>query len=643
MNRIAIQFLIAFSALLGVQSTPNDGLSDWQIIQNWQADGKYDKFIAASINLSHQCQGAPDSFLEIPMIIHGTHVLTMNGHVLVQFGQENFQSFRSFYGAPRLSCHLILDAMEEGADNRVVWSVVSYTKYFARFNFFPRLIQSSSLHNVFSEVLHVIGAGAAMVMALFSLTMFFGKVGRQLTYSLALSCVFAAIYFGLSTAGLFGMSLPMLEAHRWADVSVWLSIGLFVNALRVEGLLGSHFFRFYFVNVVVGIVIILFGDSGDVIQLGTTFPFAASALMLVILLVRTIGDILTGSQIRRRRILHAWSLGSFVLACFNEMFVVSGIYSGVPLLPMGFMAGTFFLVLAVNERIMEAYAERDYLRANLEIEVEKKTVELKKKTNELESAMVSLKSTQAELVQSAKLASLGTLSAGIAHEINNSLNYVNGALRPLEKKIDQLFLKNSSGVAIDGGERKKLAQLIDVMKEGLNLTLEIIKSLRTYTGLNQAKFNDVNLRSIVSSSLTILKTKTRGKIDVKVDIPEDLVVFGSVVGINQILMNLISNSIDAMDNGGELEIGAKVIDDQWIEVKISDTGRGMDAKTQERIFEPFYTTKEVGSGTGLGMYIVRGEVDRHKGRIFVESQLGKGTSFLIHFPVTGEVPSMEAG
>ncbi len=278
------------------------------------------------------------------------------------------------------------------------------------------------------------------------------------------------------------------------------------------------------------------------------------------------------------------------------------------MLPFGFMAGVMFLALSVNVKVIEAYGERDYLRKNLEKEVERKTAELK-------AAMTELKTTQAELVHSAKLASLGTLSAGIAHEINNSLNYVNGALQPLER----IFEKTA-----DSNEKQKIAKLIAVMKDGLSLTLDIVKSLRTYTGLNQAKFNDVNIAQVVNSSCTILRNRIRGKITIESTVAADLTVHGSVVGLNQIFMNLISNAVDAMPDGGTLTISGEV-KGEFAHLVVKDSGVGMP----KEVFEPFFTTKEVGNGTGLGLYIVRQEVQRHKGELKVESEAGKGTTFHI--------------
>jgi len=195
-------------------------------------------------------------------------------------------------------------------------------------------------------------------------------------------------------------------------------------------------------------------------------------------------------------------------------------------------------------------------------------------------------------------------------------------LKPLESMIAK---------SVSGPEQEKMNKLLGVMKDGLNLTLEIVKSLRNYTGLNQAKHNDVNISQVVTSSLTILRNRIRGRINVQCDIPSDMTVLGSVVGLNQVFMNLISNALDAMSDGGTLTIHGEREND-LVRISVRDTGKGIPKEAIDRIFEPFFTTKEVGSGTGLGLHIVRQEIQRHKGELKVESEPGAGTTFYMSIP-----------
>jgi signal transduction histidine kinase len=615
---LAVGALLWLSSLLGINPYPQ-GDSEWRLLKAWQDESGYSVFEASTQALPAECRTHPKAFIKFPMVIHGAHQIFADGNLIEKSGDPTFRTVQSFYGAPVLQCADVAQA------RTLTWKVVSYSKYFARVSFFPRVTADRPLHNVLAESFHVMGAGAAFIIALFSITIFWGRVSRTLTLSVFCSCLSAATYFAGTVGGLVGIHLPMLLTHKIADIGVWLGVALVMNALRIEGMLGNKAYFIYLANVAIGLLIIALGSSGDVIQLGTSLPFGASMVVLFIPFIAGLRDLLT-SRFDNKNLLRILSLLSFITACFNEVFVVLGLINSSPMLPVGFLAGVLFFAFSVNERINETYRERDYLRENLEAEVQRKTEELTKKTEDLVAAMASLKSTQAELVQSAKLASLGTLSAGIAHEINNSLNYVNGALQPLER----LVVKAAKNCSPE--EQSKIDRLMAVMKEGLALTLEIIKSLRSYTGLNQAKFNDVDLKKAAQTSLTILRNKTRGKIEVDLRIPDNLIFFGSVVGINQIFMNLISNAIDAMPEGGRLILEAEASSPETIEIRIHDTGCGMAPETAARVFDPFFTTKEVGKGTGLGLHIVRSEVERHNGNIEVESVLGEGTCFRISVP-----------
>ena len=216
---------------------------------------------------------------------------------------------------------------------------------------------------------------------------------------------------------------------------------------------------------------------------------------------------------------------------------------------------------------------------------------------------------------------MGTLAAGIAHEINNSLNYVSGAIKPIEK-----ILRN-----IDLGESKvKIEALFNAASEGLSLTFSIIKSLKNYTGLNQAKFNDVSVYETLKSVEKLIHSNLR-QVELKIEVPQELRIFGNVVGLNQIFMNLIGNAVDAMEGKGSITIRSVETSDLTV-ILITDTGKGIEDGVMERIFEPFFTTKDVGKGTGLGLHIVMTEVKRHHGNISVESAPDKGTTFRLEFP-----------
>ncbi len=620
----AVAILLGLSQLLGVPNTPPDSThwtqAEWQIRtaldSSQQAEIRL--YESESTSILEACQTDPQAFINFPRVIHGAHeVWSVDArgvhNKVLQQGDPSFQRASAFYASPSLACASIpTDSVG------LIWRVTSYSAYFARIPYEPRLAPRASFNNFFARTLHIAGVGMAIVLGLFSLTLFAGKVPGRLNAAVTLSALFSAVYFTLTVSDAYGFELSMLTAHRIADLGVWFSILLLAYSLRLENLIGTRFFTIYAAHVAIAVAIIAMADSGDAIQLGTSLPFAISLSLVILPLKKTLMDVYRGRS-RRRSVLQSGTLLLFSLGSFNEIFSVSGVLDTPPLFPLAYSGSVFFLALAVNERISDTYRERDYLRAHLESEVERKTL--------------ALKEAQAELVQSAKLASLGTLSAGIAHEINNSLNYVNGALQPLERLVQAKMPET---------DRAKTQNLFSVMKEGLQLTVEIVRSLRSYTGLNQAKFNDVSLRQVAETTLTILRSKLRGRIETEIDIDPSCKVYGSVVGLNQVLMNLVTNAIDAMPEGGKLSIKAQASPQHEgdLELVIADTGAGMDAATQARIFEPFFTTKSVGSGTGLGLHIVMNEVRRHHGQIRVQSTPGQGTRFTVTLPREAPAPSL---
>jgi signal transduction histidine kinase len=613
----AASVLLGLSAVLGVPNTPEEPLhwskADWYT----EPSTRFLVYESQSHKMAELCKQDSASFIHFPRVIHGAHELwaiSKNGTrtKILQQGDPSFKQASSFYAAPSLSCSSVPSDTKS-----LAWRVTSYSKYFARVEREPSHSKKTNFHNFFAVTLHILGVGNALTLGLFALTLFAGRVPARHNAAVTLSTFFASIYFVLTVADHYGMNLTMLTAHRIADIGLWISILLVAYSLRLENLIGSSFFKIYCVHVAIAIAIIAWADSGDSIQFGTSIPFGISLALTILPLRKTLADACKAES-RRRGIMQTGTLLLFAMGSFNEIFSITGLLNTPPLFPLAYSGSMLFLALSVNEQINDTYRERDYLRENLEHEVERKTL--------------ALKEAQAELLQSAKLASLGTLSAGIAHEINNSLNYMNGALQPLERLIMN---------KVPESERGKIQTLLSVIKDGLHLTVEIVRSLRSYTGLNQAKFNDVSIRQIAETTLTILRNKLRDRIETELSIDPEIKVYGSVVGLNQVLMNLVTNAIDAMPEGGRLVIKAEMTGEN-VELVVQDSGSGIDKATQARIFEPFFTTKSIGSGTGLGLHIVLNEIRRHNGQIRLDSNPGEGTSFIITLPCqTAEAPSAE--
>jgi signal transduction histidine kinase len=261
--------------------------------------------------------------------------------------------------------------------------------------------------------------------------------------------------------------------------------------------------------------------------------------------------------------------------------------------------------------------------------------------------------TQTQLVQSEKLASLGQLTAGVAHEINNPINFVSGNITPLKRDIEEIMTLLDKYTSIDKNnfEQKfeeiikykdqidlaytieEIKILIKGIEEGSKRTAEIVKGLRNFARPDDEKMRESNINDGINSTLLILHNKiTQHDIEVTKtlgNLPEINCFPGQ---LNQVFLNLFTNAIDAMDGKGKLMIESFLENDQ-IKISVKDTGTGMSEEVKRKIFDPFFTTKEVGKGTGLGLSISYGIVEKHKGKITVNSEPGKGTEFIITLPV----------
>ncbi|MFI5154486.1 MAG: sensor histidine kinase [Chitinophagales bacterium] len=279
-------------------------------------------------------------------------------------------------------------------------------------------------------------------------------------------------------------------------------------------------------------------------------------------------------------------------------------------------------------------------------------------TNEaLNLSMEDLKSAQEQLIQAEKMASLGQLTAGIAHEINNPINFVSANTQPLkddiaeiievlhqyEKVVDQKNLgkefeeveklKKSSRLSEAIQEVKKL---LSGMEEGARRTAEIVRGLRNFSRLDQNVFNKVNLNDSLESTLTLLHNSYKNRIEIVkdyADIPEVDCFPGQM---NQVLMNILSNAIQAIPGQGKIVVKTQNLSG-LVRISVKDNGMGMPEEVRKKIFDPFFTTKEIGKGTGLGLYISYGIIEKHNGKIEVFSSVGEGSEFVITLPVTQTV------
>ncbi|MBV9464361.1 MAG: response regulator, partial [Verrucomicrobiae bacterium] len=254
-------------------------------------------------------------------------------------------------------------------------------------------------------------------------------------------------------------------------------------------------------------------------------------------------------------------------------------------------------------------------------------IELAQQNQRLASALEQLRETETQLVQSEKMASLGQMSAGIIHEINNPLNYAKTALFTLRNQAKHL--KN--------GEQTEFEDIVRDIDDAVNRVKNIVSDLRAFAHPDPEKFEDVNLQRAIAEALRFLSHEWRDKVKVDLEVPESAVCWGNRNNLIQVFMNLLQNALDTLKRksfaaeGPHIRITAAT-SGEFTEIVIRDNGEGIARANLQKIFEPFFTTRDVGEGLGLGLSICYRIVKQHRGEIVVESEPGQWSEFRVKIP-----------
>jgi two-component system NtrC family sensor kinase len=307
--------------------------------------------------------------------------------------------------------------------------------------------------------------------------------------------------------------------------------------------------------------------------------------------------------------------------------------------------------------------QRLYAVARDMTERKKAEADLREKNRLLECAIESeraarraLQTAQGQLVESEKMAGLGQMVAGVAHEINNPLSFVSNNVAVLDRDITEvakLLKLYGEAEACEGETRKRiieqirlaaeridltytlsnLGDLIDRSREGLKRIQQIVKDLRDFARLDQSDLQEADMNAGVESTINIIRGYAkRRQIQIQTELGKLPSLRCHAAKLNQVLMNLIVNAIDASHDQGIVTVRSSAEPDGSVRIDIIDRGEGIDPAIRQRIFDPFFTTKPIGKGTGLGLSISYGIVHDHRGRIDVESTPGKGSMFSVRIP-----------
>ncbi|NJR39569.1 MAG: HAMP domain-containing histidine kinase [Leptolyngbyaceae cyanobacterium CSU_1_4] len=344
-------------------------------------------------------------------------------------------------------------------------------------------------------------------------------------------------------------------------------------------------------------------------------------------------------------------------------------YLGVSLLLLGGAAGGVIWLLL--NRVVESFRERDRLEQSLiqEATLRQSEAKYRTKAEELEHTLQALQQTQAHLIQSEKMSSLGQLVAGIAHEINNPVNFIHGNISHLRGHVQDLMTLvhlyqrhyPNPDLAIQSQVRQldadfllqDLPLILSSLQAGSERIREIVLSLRNFSRLDESDMKFVNLHEGIDSTLLILQNRlnaNRNRPEVTIvrqygDLPQVECYPGQ---LNQVLMSLLVNAIDAIDEQWEhqrrsaeagskepptIQIQTQVLSAQ-VAIHIIDNGSGVAETVQTKLFDPFFTTKPVGTGTGMGLAIsYQIVVEKHQGKLWCCSEVGQGAEFVVQIPI----------
>ncbi|MEA3451039.1 MAG: ATP-binding protein, partial [Bacteroidota bacterium] len=247
---------------------------------------------------------------------------------------------------------------------------------------------------------------------------------------------------------------------------------------------------------------------------------------------------------------------------------------------------------------------------------------INKQNAELKATLLNLKETQAKLIQAEKMSSLGILTSGVAHEINNPLNYIAGSYMGLKDYFDENKIYD-----------KDIRFFLESLNTGFTKVADIVKSLTQFSSSNKDLDKKYNIHSIIDNCLLMLNNQIKNKIKIEKNYTKQkIIIKGNIGKLHQVFVNIFLNSVHAISEKGTISIKT-LSENNSIKIIITDTGYGIAEDTIDKIFDPFFTTKDPDKGVGLGLSVTRNIINNHNGKIKYISEINKGTTVTIWFPI----------
>ena len=456
MHEIAVSILLLLSTTLGIDRAP-EAPSGWQVIKDWEENTEgHVVYTAKNKNIINICNRNPTSYIEFPLTIHSSAKLIIDNQIIAITNPSDFKYIKSFYGTLIVPCSQLYSAT-----GSLEWQLISYTRYFAWFKYFPRVVENHPKTNLFNETLNIIASAISLFITVLCGILFSKKIPRNKFIFLLLSNLFTAFYFIGTTAGLCGINVSMLLAHKIADSGLWLGVMSFIYVLHLEKIIPRWINTIFTISIAISLILILIAPTGDSVQLGTIIPFPLIILLSIYSFFRLL---IKGKLGSRHRYVQTIALSLSLCTYWHDILVITGLINSYLMLPLGMPGSYIFILLSINDSINSTYAERDRLK-----------IVTQKTNRELQHA-------QDELIKSEKMAMMGRAVARIAHELNTPIYAARSAAQNIQiktKHFAQSLEKNTHHIVDNTRQyNKDLTSMAKVLQISLSRAAELVRNFK---------------------------------------------------------------------------------------------------------------------------------------------------------------------